>query len=162
MTAAGTRAVRTNRTDKHTRFLVVILPIIYSPPQFPFRNPDYLSHLSVTIRTEPCPIDIFKRYFGQPHHFVIPAGDIFHSVIVTCVAGDHPVKEREVLRFRELFHIPFADIAHMVVTLEAINPAAVVGVAYVARFVDGVGQQAILVRQNILLGGIFAVAAAAL
>jgi hypothetical protein len=54
-------------------------------------------------------------------------------------AGDYSIKKRKAFRLRELFHIPFADVAHVVVTFEAVYPAAVVGVAYVARFVDVVG-----------------------
>lgn len=97
----------------------------------------------MTIRAEPCPVNLFNRHFDQPHHHVITARDILHPVVVTRVASDFPIKERQGFGYRELLNIPFVDVARMVVTFEAVYYAAVVWVAYVARTVDGVGQQAI-------------------
>jgi len=77
---------------------------------------------------------------------------------VAGVARDVAVVEGKGLRFGKVIHVPFAYIAWMVVALQGVDPAAVVGMAGVARPIDGVLDEKQFLVFDLLGGGHFCMA----
>ena len=108
----------------------------------------------MAVVTQACPVDAVEVDLNQPYHAVIVFLDLGHPVIMASVARDEPVKQGQGSRFRKFFHIPFADVAGMVVALEAVNAAAIVRVADVTGRVDTVGKEKVFPVVDVFLGGI--------
>jgi len=77
---------------------------------------------------------------------------------VAGVARDVAVMEGKGLRFGKVIHVPFAYIAWVVVAPQGVDPAAVVGMAGVARPIDGVLDEKQFLVLDLLSGGYFCMA----
>jgi hypothetical protein len=77
---------------------------------------------------------------------------------VAGVARDVAVVEGKGLRFGEILHVPFVYIAWVIVALQGVDTAAVVGMAGVARPIDGVLDEKQFLVFDLLGGGHFCMA----
>jgi hypothetical protein len=110
--------------------------------------------------TQGCPVDPVQFHLNDPNHSVVVISlDLFVAMIVAGVAGDEPIEKGKGFWLRKVFGVPLSHVTGVVVALEAVDPAAVVGVADVTGCVDTVGQEKVIPVIDIIWSRNFSVAA---